>query len=80
LAQPCLGVLKVPTLLIVSEYDTLVPDLNRTAQRVLACANRLAIMPGASNLFEEPGTLEQVADLARDWFVRHLRATETSAR
>jgi hypothetical protein len=37
-------------------------------------------MPGASHLFEEPGTLEQVADLARDWFVRHLRATETSAR
>ena len=79
LAKPRLGVVKAPTLLIVGEHDTLVLDLNRAAQHALACANRLAIVPGASHLFEEPGALEQVADLARDWFVRHLRASEMSA-
>jgi pimeloyl-ACP methyl ester carboxylesterase len=80
LAQPRLGVVKAPTLLIVGEHDTLVLDLNRAAQHALACANRVTIVPGASHLFEEPGTLEQMADLAREWFVRHLRATEMSAR
>jgi hypothetical protein len=49
-------------------------DLNRRAQQALRCVNELAVIPGASHLFEEPGALEKVADLAREWFRRHLRA------
>jgi len=47
-------------------------DLNRLAQRQLTCENRLEVIPGATHLFAEPGALEQVADLARDWFTRHF--------
>jgi putative phosphoribosyl transferase len=46
--------------------------MNREAQARLRCENDLVIVPGASHLFEEPGTLEEVARLARDWFLRHL--------
>jgi putative phosphoribosyl transferase len=65
------GVL-APTLLIVGALDTQVLDLNRQAYERLTCTKRLDVVPGASHLFEEPGTLEQVAGLARDWFTEHL--------
>ena len=50
----------------------MVLDLNRRAQAALRCQNHLAIVPGATHLFEEPGTLDPAAALARDWFLRHL--------
>ena len=61
-----------PTLLIVGGHDEVVLDLNRRAQAGLHCENRLAIVPGATHLFEEPGTLAAAAALARDWFASHL--------
>ncbi|HTF55558.1 MAG TPA: alpha/beta family hydrolase [Pseudonocardia sp.] len=61
-----------PTLLIVGQNDPAVIELNRQAMRKLGGETRLEIIPGASHLFEEPGTLEQVAGLARNWFLRHL--------
>lgn len=61
-----------PTLLIVGERDTGVLDLNRQALARLTSEKELAIIPGATHLFEEPGALEKVAELARDWFLRHL--------
>ena len=63
-----------PTLLIVGERDPIVIDLNRQAMNRLQGQKHLVIIPGASHLFEEPGTLEQVAALARDWFVRYLQS------
>jgi putative phosphoribosyl transferase len=71
LAGPALGSVHQPTLLIVGERDPVVLDLNRRAVTELAGEARLAIVPGATHLFPEPGTLEQVAQLARDWFVGH---------
>lgn len=62
-----------PTLLIVGERDPVVIELNRQAMEKLGGETRLVIVPGASHLFEEPGTLEQVAHRARDWFLRHLQ-------
>jgi putative phosphoribosyl transferase len=62
-----------PTLLIVGERDPLVIDLNRQAMRELGGETSLVIVPGATHLFEEPGALEQVAHLARDWFLGHLQ-------
>jgi pimeloyl-ACP methyl ester carboxylesterase len=73
LAAPALGSVHQPTLLIAGERDPVVLDLNRRAIRRLAGEADLAVVPDATHLFEEPGTLEQVAELARDWFVRHLR-------
>jgi dienelactone hydrolase len=61
------------TLLIVGERDPVVIDLNRQAMQKLGGETRLVIVPGATHLFEEPGTLQQVAHLARDWFLGHLR-------
>jgi putative phosphoribosyl transferase len=61
-----------PTLLIVGGRDHEVIGLNRLAQRLLAGESRLEIVPGATHLFEEPGALARVAQLARDWFLRHL--------
>jgi putative phosphoribosyl transferase len=55
------------------ELDTVVIELNRAALQELGGEARLEIVPGVSHLFEEPGTLEQVARLARDWFSRHLK-------
>jgi len=60
------------TLLIVGGYDDEVLRLNRQAQRRLRCENHLAVVPGAPHLFEEPGTLQAAAELARGWFVAHL--------
>jgi dienelactone hydrolase len=61
-----------PTLLIVGQNDPAVLELNRQAMQKLADETRLVIVPGASHLFDEPGTLEHVAQLARDWFTEHL--------
>lgn len=60
------------TLLIVGERDPVVLELNQQALPKIPAETHLAIVPGASHLFEEPGTLEQVASLARDWFAEHL--------
>jgi pimeloyl-ACP methyl ester carboxylesterase len=69
---------KAPTLLLVGGEDTQVLTLNRQASRFLQAENRLAITPGATHLFEEPGTLEEVARLACDWFMHHLLAATPS--
>ncbi|MEV7771069.1 phosphoribosyltransferase family protein [Kitasatospora sp. NPDC086791] len=62
-----------PTLLVVGSLDTTVLDLNRRAEsRLLRCESELAVVPGATHLFEEPGTLDEAAELARNWFLRHL--------
>jgi pimeloyl-ACP methyl ester carboxylesterase len=77
LARDALPRVTAPTLLIVGGNDPEVIEMNRFAQRLLGGESRLEIIPGATHLFEEPGALERVAALARDWFVRHL-AAETS--
>jgi len=76
LAAEALPEVKAPVLLIVGGYDGAVIEMNRDAARQLRCENRLEIVPGAGHLFEEPGKLEKVAELARDWFVRHMRRDE----
>ncbi|MEZ5361877.1 MAG: alpha/beta family hydrolase [Bryobacterales bacterium] len=73
LAGAALGEVSAPTLLIVGERDEVVLDLNHEALSALQCPKRLAIVPGATHLFEEPGALEEVARLAKGWFERHLR-------
>ena len=72
LAGRRLGQVHAPTLLIVGGADTLVLELNRQAQVALGGPSRLSVVPGATHLFEEPGTLAEAATLARDWFVDHL--------
>lgn len=72
LAGPRLAGVRAPTLLVVGGRDTTVLELNRAAQRELLCETRLEVVPGATHLFEEPGALDEVAALARDWFTRHL--------
>ena len=74
LAQARLGEVRSPTLLVVGERDELVLELNREALGRLDCEAELEVVPGATHLFEEPGTLEEVARLARGWFVGHLGA------
>jgi putative phosphoribosyl transferase len=74
LAGPALADVRAPTLLVVGGHDQQVLELNRAAQAQLRCTNRLAVVPGASHLFEEPGTLRTAAELARDWFATHLAA------
>ncbi|MER5934699.1 alpha/beta family hydrolase [Streptomyces sp. NPDC002054] len=73
LAGPHLAAVRAPTLLIVGGRDTTVLELNRLAQTELTCENRLEIIPGATHLFEEPGALDEVSGLARDWFLHHLK-------
>jgi putative phosphoribosyl transferase len=72
LAGSALPRVKAPTLLIVGGDDPSVIDLNKEALNQLQCVKKLDIVPGATHLFEEPGTLEQVAELASDWFKKHL--------
>lgn len=72
-----LGRVRAPTLLIVGGFDTEVLALNREALRHLSCPKELAVVPGATHLFEEPGTLEEVASLATAWFRRHLCTAPT---
>ena len=71
LAGARLADVRAPTLLIVGGRDDVVLKLNEAARRRLRCENRLAVVPGATHLFEEPGTLEAAAALARDWFLGH---------
>jgi putative phosphoribosyl transferase len=79
LARPRLGAVTAATLLIVGGNDDVVLDLNRRAQAELRCENQLAVVPGATHLFEEPGTLGAAAALARDWFVRHMARSRNPA-
>lgn len=72
LAGPALADAKSPTLLIVGERDETVIELNRQALEQMSCVVDLQIIPNATHLFEEPGTLEQVAGLASEWFLRFL--------
>jgi putative phosphoribosyl transferase len=75
LAGDCLAAVQAPTLLVVGGNDDGVIELNQQAHRLLGCPKELVIVPGATHLFEEPGTLEKVARLAREWFVRHLNGS-----
>ena len=72
LAGAALPRVRAPTLLIVGGDDVQVIELNRAALALLRCEKRLVIIPGASHLFEEPGALDEVARLAREWFRQHL--------
>ena len=76
LAHQALVKVRAPTLLIVGGRDEAVIRLNRQALSALRTVKALEIVPGATHLFEEPGTLEQVARLARVWFVRYLTTTQ----
>ena len=73
LAEKRLPLVTAPTLLIVGSRDVEVLELNRSAQRHLRCENRLEVVAGATHLFEEPGALEEVADLAGRWLAQHLQ-------
>jgi putative phosphoribosyl transferase len=72
LASTYLPRVEAPTLLIVGGDDDVVLELNEQAFRLLECPKELQVIPGATHLFPEPGALEEVARLARDWFVQHL--------
>jgi putative phosphoribosyl transferase len=72
LAGDALPKVQAPTLLIVGGNDDIVIELNEQARDQMRCEVKLEIVPGATHLFEEPGALEHVAQLASDWFVRHL--------
>ena len=72
LAETRLRDVNSPTLLIVGSRDEVVLGLNKQAQQQLRTANRLAIVPGATHLFEEPGALRTVTRLAREWFADHF--------
>ena len=66
-----------PTLLIVGGRDEQVLELNTQARERMRCRTDLAVVPGASHLFQEPGALERVAALSVAWFAEHLGAAET---
>lgn len=72
LAADLLDLVQAPTLLIVGGNDNVVLDINQQALGQLRCLMELAVVPGATHLFPEPGALEAVARLAQDWFVRYL--------
>jgi putative phosphoribosyl transferase len=80
LAGDALGAVTAPTLLIVGEEDRLVLDLNRRALRQMRTEARLETVAGATHLFEEPGALQRVAELARNWLVTKLCAVRPQAR
>ncbi|MFI9111566.1 alpha/beta family hydrolase [Streptomyces venezuelae] len=73
LAGDHLAQVRAPTLLVVGSRDALVLDLNRRARSLLRCESRLTEVEGATHLFEEPGALEEVAELATSWFTEHFR-------
>lgn len=77
LASTALPYVQAPTLLIVGSNDEPVVDLNRQAFALLRCEKKLTIVPGATHLFSEPGSLEKVADLAADWFVQHFAGKQS---
>ena len=72
LAADALADVMAPTLLIVGGADDMVIELNQQAYAQLRCEKQLALVPGATHLFEEPGTLEKVSELAGEWFARHF--------
>jgi putative phosphoribosyl transferase len=72
LAHPRLAAVRAPTLLIVGGDDADVLELNRAAAEVMRCPHEVCVVPGATHLFEEPGTLEIAAVHARDWFLRYM--------
>lgn len=78
--KQALAQVRCPTLLIVGGHDDVVIELNQQADALLTCPKELMIVPGATHLFEEPGTLEKVADLAATWFQQTLRPDTDSAR
>lgn len=75
LAEHYLPEVTAPTLLLVGGEDQPVIEMNQQAYRLLRCPKQLTIIPGATHLFEEPGTLEQVAEQALKWFVHHLQGS-----
>lgn len=79
LAGPLLRSVRAPTLLIVGGRDHVVLELNREAQARLRCPSQLTVIPGATHLFEEPGTLRAAATAARDWFLEHAPRSQTVA-
>lgn len=78
LASPRLAQVNSPTLLIVGGDDKAVLELNHQAKALLRCESRIVVIPGATHLFEEPGTLQAAAEAARDWFVTHLDGAQSS--
>jgi putative phosphoribosyl transferase len=76
LAEPYLLSVTAPTLLIIGGDDAPVIEMNQAAYRLLSCPKRLVIVPGATHLFEEPGTLEEVAEHALNWFQQHFHPTQ----
>jgi putative phosphoribosyl transferase len=78
LAGDYLSSVQAPTLLIVGGNDDVVIELNEQALRLLRCPKKLVVVPGATHLFEEPGTLEEVARLAKEWFKRNLVSPDES--
>lgn len=72
MAKDALARVRAPTLLVVGERDEMVLELNRRAASELSCLNEVVLVPGATHLFEEPGTLEAAAGHARRWFRTHL--------
>ncbi len=80
LAARALSNVSAPTLLIVGGNDSSVIRLNEVAYAQLRCEKQMRIVPGASHLFEEPGTLEEVTRLATEWYQRHLGETERYSR
>ena len=79
LAADALPRVQAPTLLIVGGEDRVVIDLNEDAAAQMRAEHHIAIVPGATHLFEEPGALDEVAELALSWFVRYLAAVESRA-
>jgi putative phosphoribosyl transferase len=80
LAGTALPKVQSPTLLVIGGEDTPVIELNEEALNKLRCEKRLEIVPGATHLFEEPGTLEQAANLASHWFENYLSTRSYAAR
>jgi putative phosphoribosyl transferase len=78
LAAPYLSQVQAPTLLVVGGEDVPVIEMNRQALALLRSTKDLVIVPRATHLFEEPGTLEEVARLARDWFAQYLPADQAA--
>ncbi|MEW6002552.1 MAG: alpha/beta hydrolase [Nitrospirota bacterium] len=72
LAEPILGLVQAPTLLLVGGYDDVVIEFNQESYKLIKAEKELKIILGATHLFEEPGTLEEVARLAAEWFKKHL--------
>lgn len=72
LAESYLAQVTAPTLLLIGGYDEPVIEMNQAAYRLLSCPKQLTIIPGATHLFEEPGTLEEVSEQALKWFQRHF--------